>query len=54
MDVLAPRGRRRVEFATVWGREVALPAHFHDEHQFTLVLSGRRTFLIGDRPVVVF
>jgi AraC-like DNA-binding protein/mannose-6-phosphate isomerase-like protein (cupin superfamily) len=42
-----------VEFATVWGREVALPAHFHDEHQFTFVLSGRRSFLIGDRPVVV-
>jgi AraC-like DNA-binding protein len=42
-----------VEFATVCGREVALPAHFHDEHQLTFVLSGRRTFLIGDRPVVV-
>jgi AraC-like DNA-binding protein len=42
-----------VEFATVWGREVALPAHFHDEHQLTFVLSGRRSFLIGDRPLVI-
>jgi AraC-like DNA-binding protein/mannose-6-phosphate isomerase-like protein (cupin superfamily) len=42
-----------VELARVCGRDVGLPAHFHDEHQFTFVISGRRSFLIGDRPVVV-
>ena len=42
-----------VELATVCGRDVALPAHFHDEHQFTFVLWGRRSFVIGDRRVVV-
>jgi AraC-like DNA-binding protein/mannose-6-phosphate isomerase-like protein (cupin superfamily) len=42
-----------VELATVCGRDVGLPAHFHDEHQFTFVLSGRRSFVIGDRRVVV-
>jgi AraC-like DNA-binding protein len=42
-----------VELATVCGRDVGLPAHFHDEHQFTFVLSGRRSFVIGGRRVVV-
>ena len=42
-----------VELATVCGRDVGLPAHFHDEHQFTFVLRGRRSFVIGDRRVVV-
>jgi AraC-like DNA-binding protein/mannose-6-phosphate isomerase-like protein (cupin superfamily) len=42
-----------VELARVCGRDVGLPAHFHDEHQFTFVLWGRRSFVIGDRRVVV-
>jgi AraC-like DNA-binding protein len=37
----------RVEFGTVRGRDVALPAHFHDEDQITLVLRGRRRFFVG-------
>jgi AraC-like DNA-binding protein len=39
--------------AMVCGRDVALPAHFHNEHQLTFVLSGRRRFWVGDRLVVV-
>ncbi len=37
----------------VTGHEVALPAHFHEEHQLTFVLCGRRRFVVGDRAVVV-
>ncbi|MEN3283344.1 MAG: hypothetical protein V7607_4484 [Solirubrobacteraceae bacterium] len=42
-----------VEMCAVSGRDVALTAHFHEEHQVTFVLSGRRRFVVGDRPVVV-
>jgi AraC-like DNA-binding protein len=57
---LAPAGAWRywrpaetglTEVAVVTGREVGLPAHFHEEHQFTLVLSGRRTFKVGGREL---
>jgi AraC-like DNA-binding protein len=36
----------------VAGREVALPTHFHEEHQLTFVLAGRRRFVVGERAVV--
>ncbi len=36
-----------LEYGTVRGRDVALPAHFHDEDQITIVLSGRRRFVLG-------
>jgi AraC-like DNA-binding protein len=42
-----------VELGTVCGRDVGLPMHFHDQHQFTFVLAGKRRFFIGDRLVVV-
>jgi hypothetical protein len=31
-----------IEFGIVLGREVALPAHFHEDDQVTFVLAGRR------------
>lgn len=37
----------------VRGIDVALPTHFHAEDQFTVVLSGRRRFLIGTELVQV-
>lgn len=40
-----------VELATVTGREVGLPPHFHDEDQVTFVLSGRRQFWLDDELV---
>ena len=42
-----------VEIGTVRGRDVALPAHFHDEDQITVVLSGRRTFLLHGSVLTV-
>jgi AraC-like DNA-binding protein len=42
-----------VEIGAVVGHEVALPAHFHEEHQLTFVLRGRRRFVVGERAVVV-
>lgn len=42
-----------VEMCVVSGRDVGLPAHFHDEHQVTVVLSGRRRFVVGDRVIDV-
>lgn len=42
-----------VEGCRLSGRAVALPAHFHDEDQVTLVLSGRRRFSVGDRLVTL-
>ena len=40
-----------VELAALRGREVGLPAHFHDEDQVTVVLQGRRRFVIGGEVV---
>jgi AraC-like DNA-binding protein len=37
----------------VCGRDVGLPMHFHDQHQFTFVLAGKRRFFIRNRLVVV-
>ena len=42
-----------VEMGTVAGHDVALPAHFHEEHQLTFVLCGLRRFVVGERAVVV-
>lgn len=42
-----------VELATVRGREVALPTHFHAEDQVTFVVSGRRRFLMGSKAVTL-
>lgn len=42
-----------VELGTVRGRDVALPAHFHDEDQITFVLSGRRRFLLAGEIMTV-
>lgn len=42
-----------IELCAVSGRDVGLPPQFHDEDQFTFVVSGRRRFVIGDRLVVV-
>jgi len=36
-----------VEIGIVRGRQVALPAHFHEEDQLVLVLCGRRRLIIG-------
>lgn len=35
------------EFGTVLGRNVALPLHFHEEDQLTVVIRGRRRFLMA-------
>jgi AraC-like DNA-binding protein/mannose-6-phosphate isomerase-like protein (cupin superfamily) len=48
-----PSDEAIVELGTVSGREVGLPMHFHDQHQFTFVLAGKRRFFIRDRLVVV-
>lgn len=40
-----------VELGTLRGQDVGLPTHFHDEHQITFVLSGRRRFRIGGQVV---
>ncbi len=42
-----------VELGTVRGRDVALPAHFHDEDQITFVMAGRRTFLLHGRSLTI-
>ena len=42
-----------MEIGAVVGRDVALPAHFHEEHQLTFVLCGQRRFVVGERAVVV-
>jgi AraC-like DNA-binding protein len=42
-----------VEMGAVAGHDVGLPAHFHQEHQLTFVLCGRRRFVVGERAVVV-
>lgn len=40
-----------VEAGTVRGLDVALPTHFHMEDQVTVVLSGRRRFVIGSELI---
>jgi AraC-like DNA-binding protein len=42
-----------VEFGTVQGRAVGLPAHFHDEDQITFVLAGRRRFTVAGATAIV-
>jgi AraC-like DNA-binding protein len=42
-----------VELGMVCGRDVGLPLHFHDQHQFTFVLAGKRRFFIRNRLIVV-
>ncbi len=42
-----------IELGTVYGPDVALPIHFHEEDQITFVLSGRRRFIIDGRLVIV-
>lgn len=42
-----------VELATLQGREVALPTHFHGEDQITFVVSGRRRFLVRGELVAL-
>lgn len=44
-----PRSRREnlVEFSSVRGIDVGLPAHFHDQDQVTFVIAGRRRFRFG-------
>lgn len=37
-----------IEWSSVRGTSVGLPAHFHDEDQVTLVISGRRRFAVRD------
>ncbi len=37
-----------VEWGDVRGCDVALPTHFHDEDQVTVVLAGRRRFRLAD------
>jgi AraC-like DNA-binding protein len=41
-----------IELGMVLGRDVALPAHFHEEDQITFVLAGRRR-LVTDHELVV-
>jgi AraC-like DNA-binding protein/quercetin dioxygenase-like cupin family protein len=48
-----PDAQGVVEMGAVAGHDVALPPHFHDEHQLTFVRRGRRRFVVGDRAVVV-
>ena len=48
-----PAGAAVVEFGALRGREVGLPPHFHAEDQLTIVLSGRRRFILGGRMVVL-
>lgn len=43
-----PEAEGVVELGTLHGRDVGLPTHFHDEHQITFVLAGRRRFVMGD------
>jgi AraC-like DNA-binding protein len=42
-----------VELGTVHGRNVGLPRHFHDEHQVTFVVSGRRRFFVRGEVTVL-
>ncbi|HYZ69190.1 MAG TPA: cupin domain-containing protein, partial [Mycobacterium sp.] len=42
-----------MESAVVRGDRVALPGHFHDEHQITVVLSGQRRFVVAGRTICV-
>src|SRR5438132_3389002 len=48
-----PTGVGLVEVGLVRGREVALPAHFHQEDQITFVLAGRRRLVIGEELTVL-
>lgn len=48
-----PLSRDIVELGVVCGKDVSLPVHFHEEDQLTFVLSGRRRFLMKDRPFEV-
>jgi AraC-like DNA-binding protein len=48
-----PSDEAIVELGTVCGRDVGLPVHFHDQHQFTFVLAGKRRFFVSNRLVVV-
>jgi mannose-6-phosphate isomerase-like protein (cupin superfamily) len=48
-----PLSRDIVELGVVCGQDVSLPVHFHEEDQLTFVLSGRRRFLMKDRPFEV-
>src|SRR3569832_396285 len=42
-----------VELGLVRGLDVALPVHFHPEDQITVVLSGKRRFVVGADVVEV-
>lgn len=42
-----------VEWGDVHGRDVALPSHFHDEDQVTVVLAGRRRFRLAGACVAL-
>ncbi len=42
-----------VETCDLNGRAVALPPHFHDEDQITLVSAGRRRFVTGAATIVL-
>jgi len=48
-----PTGIGLIEVGLVRGREVALPAHFHEEDQITFVLAGRRRLAIGEEFTVL-
>ncbi len=36
-----------VEIGAVFGRQVALPTHFHDDDQLAFVLAGQRSFIVN-------
>jgi AraC-like DNA-binding protein len=38
-----------VEIGAVFGRQVALPTHFHDDDQLAFVLSGQRSFVVNGK-----
>jgi len=48
-----PTGIGLIEVGLVRGRDVALPAHFHEEDQITFVLEGRRRLRIGEESTVL-
>lgn len=38
-----------VEIGAVFGRQVALPTHFHDDDQLAFVLAGQRSFVVNGK-----
>ncbi|MCA6107462.1 helix-turn-helix domain-containing protein [Bradyrhizobium cenepequi] len=48
-----PPAGSAVELGLVCGLSVALPVHFHPEDQITLVMSGKRRFVIHDELIEV-